>query len=82
MKKEIILATDHAGAKLKPKIEKALLELKINYTDYSPENKHEDDYPDFAKEVGKEIVKSKNKLGILVCGTGIGMSIAYACSTD
>ncbi|MCF7872369.1 RpiB/LacA/LacB family sugar-phosphate isomerase [Candidatus Woesearchaeota archaeon] len=76
MTKEIIISTDHAGAKIKSKIEKALLELNITYIDYSPENKSTDDYPDFAKEVGEEILNKKNTMGILACGTGIGMSIA------
>ncbi|MCF7867025.1 RpiB/LacA/LacB family sugar-phosphate isomerase [Candidatus Woesearchaeota archaeon] len=73
--KQIIIATDHAGAKLKPAIEKALINLKITYEDHSIENKKTDDYPDFAKDVALEVSKSKNKLGILSCGTGIGMSI-------
>jgi ribose 5-phosphate isomerase B len=70
------IASDHAGRKVKLLAEKALKELKIKYEDLSPSNIPTDDYPDFAKAVVKKILKNKNDFGILVCGTGIGMSIA------
>lgn len=75
MKTKIIIASDHAGRKIKEKAEKSLIELKLGYEDYSLQNKKDDDYPDFAKEVGLKVVNAK-AIGILVCGTGIGMSIA------
>jgi len=73
---KFIIVSDHAGRSTKEKAEKALIELGIEYTDYSVENKPTDDYPDFAKEVAEEISKKRNTYGILSCGTGIGMSIA------
>ena len=74
--KKFILASDHAGRKEKLKAEKALQELGIPYEDFSLENNPSDDYPDFAEEVAKEVVRRKNSFGLLVCGTGMGMSIA------
>jgi ribose 5-phosphate isomerase B len=70
------IASDHAGRKVKLLAEKALKELKIKYVDLSKTNKPNDDYPDFAKLVVKNILRNKNDFGILVCGTGIGMSMA------
>ncbi|PIN81293.1 ribose-5-phosphate isomerase [Candidatus Woesearchaeota archaeon CG10_big_fil_rev_8_21_14_0_10_32_9] len=72
----IVIASDHAGRSIKEKAELVLLDLKYSYEDLSITNKKDDDYPDFAKLVSEEVSSSKNKLGILVCGTGIGMSIS------
>lgn len=72
----IVLASDHAGRSVKDKVERVLLDLGYPYEDLSISNNDSDDYPDFAEAVSKEVSTDKNKLGILVCGTGIGMSIA------
>jgi len=74
--KLIVIASDHAGRSVKEKVEQVLLDLKYPYEDLSITNKKDDDYPDFAKVVSEEVSHDKSKLGILVCGTGIGMSIA------
>lgn len=71
---KIIIASDHAGEIVKKQILKIFEKNKQEYEDESPRNTKTDDYPDFAKKVSKKITP-KTK-GILVCGTGIGMSIA------
>ena len=74
----VIVGSDHAGVKLKDKIVKYLASKKIEYEDYgSFDAKSGDDYPDFAFEVGEKVAKGKGKfIGILVCDSGVGMSIA------
>jgi ribose 5-phosphate isomerase B len=72
--KRIFVASDHAGTKVKGYVCNFFEDNGVSYEDFSPENKSSDDYPDFAIQVSEEVVKSKS-LGVLVCGTGIGMSI-------
>ncbi len=74
--KAFLVASDHAGKKVKDKTIKLLREMRIPFYDASKTNNETDDYPDFAKLVAEKIAKSKNAYGLLVCGTGIGMSIA------
>jgi len=74
----IYLGADHRGYNLKEEIKK-LFELEnIEFQDLGNLNHDEnDDYPDFAKKVGEEVSSNpKENKGILLCGTGIGMSIA------
>ena len=73
--KRIFLASDHAGFVLKQKISKFLISKGINILDLGTKNSSSVDYPDFAHLLAKKI-KTKNNIGILVCGSGIGMSIA------
>lgn len=74
----LYISSDHAGYKLK----KHLLgyfknELKKEITDLGPfEFTETDDYPDYAAALAREVVKEKNNLGILICGSGHGMCIA------
>lgn len=73
----IYLGADYAGYKLKQAIVKYLSVKKIRFHDlgaYTDDPKN--DFPDFAWPVAKKVSKSKNDLGILVCGTGAGMCIA------
>ncbi len=72
----LFIASDHAGRKIKEKVEDYLLKLSLAYEDLSISNSPNDDYPDFARSVSKEVQSNKHSLGILVCGTGIGMSIS------
>lgn len=74
--KKFMVASDHAGIKVKKKAIKVLENLNIPYYDCSPKNTKDDDYPDFAKVVGDEVNSVPERLGLLVCGSGIGMSIA------
>jgi len=71
---KIFIASDHKGITVKKIICNFLENQNINYEDFSPENKIFDDYPDYANKVSEAINKTKN-IGILICGTGIGMSI-------
>ena len=71
---KIAIATDHNGVKEKEYIINTL--STYNFVDLSKDNNPTDDYPDFAKRVADYVVKNKNTLGVLMCGTGRGMSIA------
>jgi len=80
MKKELIyLGADHAGFDMKEKLKKFLIKKDYEILDLGAlKYKKEDDYPDYAKKVAKAIVKNKKKnaKGILVCGSGVGMTVA------
>ncbi len=70
----ILIASDHAGYELKQAIQKSLPQLK--WMDLGPLNNDRVDYPDFARVLAEKIVKGEAERGILICGSGIGMSIA------
>lgn len=73
---KIVIASDHAGFDLKSLIIK---EFKSQYqiTDLGCSNSQTSvDYPDFANELAKVIIKKEAEFGILICGSGIGISIA------
>ena len=73
--KNIIIASDHAGYPLKELIKKELKKMNLNILDLGTSNKSISvDYPFYAKKLSKKI-NSKN-MGVLVCGSGIGMCIA------
>ncbi len=74
--KKIFISSDHAGFKLKETIKNYLKKNKLNFYDFGPDNDERVDYPDFAHKVAKKVKISKNNVGILVCGSGMGMSIA------
>ena len=71
----IVLASDHAGFKLKELIKKYLIKKRKKVLDLGTNNNNSVDYPDFAHMLSKKI-KTKKQLGILVCGSGIGMDMA------
>ena len=71
---KIAIATDHNGVEQKQIIINALSMYEM--IDKSPVNTDTDDYPDFAVEVAKAVINKEADLGVLLCGTGIGMSIA------
>lgn len=70
------IGSDHAGYELKEKIKKYLNELDYQVIDYGTMVNTPVDYPDYAFKVGESIASKGIQLGILVCKTGIGMSIA------
>ncbi len=72
----IAIASDHRGVTYKKEIIKFLEEKNYNVIDCSKVNTETDDYPDFAFKVCEEVVSKRADVGILVCRTGIGMSIA------
>ncbi|NIM89968.1 MAG: ribose 5-phosphate isomerase B [Candidatus Aminicenantes bacterium] len=73
---KIIIGSDHAGFKLKAKIKKYLKMKKIEYLDLGTDSLESVDYPDYALKVAKQVAGNKDSRGILVCGTGTGMTIA------
>ena len=74
--KKIFISSDHAGYKLKEFIKHNLDKKKITYNDLGPNNDSRVDYPDYAHKVAKKIKTNKNNVGILICGSGMGMNIA------
>ena len=73
--KKIVLASDHAGFKLKENI-KFYLRKKMNKViDLGTNSTNSVDYPDYAHLLSKKMKKNNNQFGILICGTGIGMDI-------
>ena len=73
---KISIATDHNGVIEKQELIKYLIELDLEVKDCSENNTPTDDYPDFARTVANSVATNETDLGILLCGTGIGMSIA------
>ena len=73
---KVLLASDHAGFELKETIKKFLIKKRKKILDLGTKNNDSVDYPDFAHLLSKKINKKKDLLGILVCGSGIGMTIA------
>jgi ribose 5-phosphate isomerase B len=73
---KVILASDHAGFKLKEEIKKFLIKKRKKVLDLGTKNTSSVDYPDYAHLLSKKMKKSKNQFGILICGSGIGMSMA------
>jgi len=71
----IALASDHAGFQYKEGIKKLLDELKLPYKDFGTANSTSTDYPDWGHKASQAVSNGECEYGILVCGTGIGMSI-------
>ena len=76
VQKPVALASDHAGYTLKEELKKHLEERGIAYKDLGTDGPASVDYPVFADKLCREITGGKCGLGILVCGTGVGMSMA------
>ena len=74
--KKIFISSDHAGFKLKEEIKSHLLKKKISFKDMGPFNDDRVDYPDYAHKVARKVMTNKSNVGILVCGSGMGMNIA------
>jgi len=73
---KIAIGADHAGYELKEKIKQRLAQEGIEVHDKGTDSTDSVDYPDFARLVGKAVAKRDADFGVLVCGSGIGMSIA------
>lgn len=71
----IAVGSDHGGLELKDAILAALAARGMDADDYGTDNGDSVDYPDFAEKVAAAVSRGDVELGILVCGTGIGMSI-------
>jgi ribose 5-phosphate isomerase B len=72
----VALASDHAGLPLKDGLKACLAQLNITATDLGTDGPASVDYPDFAHALASGVAEKRFDAGILVCGTGIGMSIA------
>ncbi len=72
----IVLGSDHAGYELKEKIKKHLEQHGYNCKDVGTNSTDSVDYAPIAVELSKEVLANEGALGILCCGTGIGISIA------
>jgi len=72
----IAVGCDHRGRDLKQIVVKLLAEAKHEYKDFGTNSDEPVDYPDIAKEVGEAVAGGQYEYGILICGTGIGMSIS------
>lgn len=72
----IALGCDHGGYELKQEIKKYLEDHKIEYKDFGCDSPASTDYPIYAKRVANAILEGECEKGILICGTGIGISIA------
>lgn len=72
----VLLASDHAGVRLKAALVAHLAARGIAHEDLGPETTDRVDYPDFARRVAERVSQEAERVGVLVCGTGIGMSMA------
>ena len=70
----ILIAADHAGVELKEKLGAELRKLGFAVRDLGTQSKESTDYPDYAHPLAKEVSEGKAKRGVLLCGTGLGMS--------
>lgn len=73
---KIVLGSDHGGYELKEKIKALLQELGYEYEDFGTHTEESVDYPEYGKKVAHAVADGKFDKGIVVCGTGIGISIA------
>ncbi len=72
---KIAIACDHGGFELKQEVMEYLKDSKVEFKDFGCFEEKSCDYPSYAKEVANVVVAKEYDLGILICGTGIGMSV-------
>ena len=72
----IVIASDHAGVDLKARIVEFICQAGYDFRDLGPTEETSVDYPDFAHAVANAVAAGESERGILICGTGIGMSLA------
>ena len=73
---KIAIGNDHAAGELKLEIMEYLKELGHEVVDYGVNNGESCDYPDYGEKVGRVVVSGEADCGVLICGTGVGISIA------
>ncbi|MBT3840719.1 MAG: ribose 5-phosphate isomerase B, partial [Verrucomicrobia bacterium] len=73
---EIALGADHAGYGLKKILGNYLSEKGIPYADFGCDSEDKADYPDFAREVARTVAEGQSRLGLLICNSGVGMSMS------
>ncbi|MDX9710422.1 MAG: ribose 5-phosphate isomerase B [Trichloromonas sp.] len=71
----MVIASDHGGLELKEAIKKCLVARGLSVRDFGTDNGDSVDYPDFGEKVARAVSSGEAERGILICGTGIGMSI-------
>src|SRR3954469_6593918 len=71
---KILIASDHAGFELKQKLEAELTALGYEFEDLGPDSESSVDYADYAHPLAKRVWEDEAQRGILLCGTGLGMS--------
>lgn len=72
----ISIGSDHRGFELKERVKEYLIKKNYKVLDFGTDSNASVDYPDFSKKVGESIAKGESKFGIVICGSGIGVSIA------
>ena len=72
---KIVLGSDHAGFELKEDLRSYLAEMKVDALDLGTYSEDSVDYPDVAVKVAEKVARGEVERGLLICGTGIGMSI-------
>ena len=73
---KIVIGSDHAGFEMKNAMGDLLRSLGHSVLDVGAFNENPSDYPDFAEAVGKAVLEGKGERGLLVCGSGVGVSVA------
>jgi ribose 5-phosphate isomerase B len=73
---KVAIASDHGGIHIREEIKKLLEELGIDYEDFGCDCETSVDYPDYALPVAEKVANGEFDRGILICGTGVGMSIS------
>ncbi len=73
---KVILSADHAGVTIRNEVKNLLEEMEIEYEDIGCQGTASVDYPDYALPAAKRVANGEFDRAILICGTGIGMSIA------
>ena len=74
---KLLIAADHAGFSLKEKLKEKASQLGITFEDLGTHSEESVDYPDYAKLVCEKLISENNEtLGVIVCGSGVGVSIA------
>ena len=73
---KVVIGSDHAGFRLKNAIGDLIRLLSHSVLDVGAFNENPSDYPDFAEAVGRAVVDGRAERGVLICGSGIGASVA------
>ena len=73
---KVAVANDHGGLTLKPELLKQLAEENVEVIDFGVNENKSVDYPEYALMVAEAVANKQADMGILICGTGIGISIA------
>lgn len=72
----LAIASDHAGFALKEQLKSALTRMHVAFEDLGTDSETSTDYPDFAHALARGIAAGRYARGVLVCGSGVGMSMA------